>query len=52
MGCGVERGYYEWWLRVNVWDARCCETTRIDTKDGAEVRVLRFETRDLLFAYL
>jgi hypothetical protein len=52
MGGGVERGHYECWLRVDVWDARCFETTRIDTEEGAEVRVLRFETRDLLFAYL
>jgi hypothetical protein len=52
MGSGVERGYYEWWLRVDVWDASRCEATRIDTEEGAKVRVLRFETRDLLFAYL
>jgi len=48
----VEGRYYEWWPCVDVWDARCFETTRIDPEEGAEVRVLRFETRDLVFAYL
>jgi hypothetical protein len=52
MGSGMEGGYYERWLRVDVWDARRCETTQIDAEEGAEVRVLRFETRNLLFAYL
>jgi hypothetical protein len=48
----VERRYCERWLRVDVWDARCGETIRIDAEESAEMRVLRLETRDLVLAHL
>jgi hypothetical protein len=52
MGGAEEGRCYEWWFRIDVRDSRCVETFRIDTEKGAELRVFRFETRYLVFAYL
>jgi hypothetical protein len=50
---GAEEGRcHEQWLRIDIGDARCVETFRIDAEEGAEVRVLQFETRDLVLAHL